>query len=164
MIVDRSTRLTHRLAWEVAHSPIPEGMVVMHICDNPACCNLEHLKLGTRAENNRDRLKKGRGPGSPSARSRAQPAMGEERIVGSEGPKSATDRQSGGSFFSRIRRAEIRRDPQRQGNGRTPSRQGPLNREHNRANDKRGDEIGTNSEMPEVVGLSEHETLPQRNA
>ncbi len=64
MIVDRSTRLTHRLAWEVAHSPIPEGMVVMHICDNPACCNPEHLKLGTRAENNRDRLKKGRGPGA----------------------------------------------------------------------------------------------------
>jgi hypothetical protein len=57
-------RVAHRVAWEVANGPIPEGMIVMHTCDNPACCNPEHLQLGTHAENTRDRIKKGRGPGA----------------------------------------------------------------------------------------------------
>jgi hypothetical protein len=50
----------HRWAWEQAHGPIPAGLVVMHICDNPPCINIEHLQLGTVAENNADRSRKGR--------------------------------------------------------------------------------------------------------
>jgi hypothetical protein len=57
-------RLVHRVAWEAVHGTIPGGMILMHICDNRRCCNPEHLKLGTRAENNRDRVKKGRGNGA----------------------------------------------------------------------------------------------------
>jgi hypothetical protein len=57
-------RLVHRVAWEAVHGTIPEGMILMHICDNRRCCNPEHLKLGTRAENNRDRVEKGRGNGA----------------------------------------------------------------------------------------------------
>jgi hypothetical protein len=53
-------RLAHRMVWESQHGPIPEGMVVMHLCDNPPCCEPTHLKLGTRAENNADRDRKGR--------------------------------------------------------------------------------------------------------
>jgi HNH endonuclease len=53
-------RLAHRVAWESHHGPIPDGMVVMHLCDNPPCCEPTHLKLGTRAENNADRDRKGR--------------------------------------------------------------------------------------------------------
>lgn len=65
LMINRSKRVpAHRAAWEATHGPIPEGMVVMHTCDNPPCCNPEHLKLGTRAENNRDRFKKGRGKGA----------------------------------------------------------------------------------------------------
>lgn len=50
----------HRVAWEDAHGPIPAGLVVMHICDNPPCIRVDHLRLGTVADNNRDRKDKGR--------------------------------------------------------------------------------------------------------
>lgn len=51
---------THRAAWELTHGPIPEGMVVCHACDNPPCCNPNHLFLGTLAANNADCTAKGR--------------------------------------------------------------------------------------------------------
>ena len=50
----------HRVTYEKAHGTIPSGLVVMHSCDNPACYNLQHLSLGTRADNNKDRDTKGR--------------------------------------------------------------------------------------------------------
>jgi hypothetical protein len=56
----RRCMLVHRAAWEHVHGPIPAGMVVMHRCDNPPCCDVEHLQLGTVAENNRDAWAKGR--------------------------------------------------------------------------------------------------------
>ena len=47
-----STLLMHRVAWEAHNAePIPEGMVLMHTCDNPACFNPEHLVLGTQKDN-----------------------------------------------------------------------------------------------------------------
>lgn len=52
---------SHRVAYEIAHGSIPQGMVVMHTCDNPSCCNPAHLRVGTTADNNRDRSLKGRG-------------------------------------------------------------------------------------------------------
>lgn len=51
---------SHRLAWELTYGPIPDGMVVMHECDNPRCCNINHLRLGTHQENMADRDAKGR--------------------------------------------------------------------------------------------------------
>ncbi len=50
----------HRFSWELHNGPIPEGMIVMHICDNPPCVRPDHLKLGTLKENSQDAIAKGR--------------------------------------------------------------------------------------------------------
>lgn len=45
------SRLAHRHAWERENGPIPEGMHVDHICHNPACVKVPHLRLATFATN-----------------------------------------------------------------------------------------------------------------
>lgn len=52
----------HRLAWVLTHGSIPDGMWVLHRCDNPPCVRPDHLFLGDSQDNVDDMRAKGRGP------------------------------------------------------------------------------------------------------
>lgn len=58
--VDGRGRLAHRVAWELERGPIPEGLNVLHRCDNPPCVRPDHLFLGTQADNMADMTEKKR--------------------------------------------------------------------------------------------------------
>lgn len=55
----KTTRVT-RLVWTLLRGPIPDGLQVLHRCDNPPCANVNHFFLGTDADNHADCVSKGR--------------------------------------------------------------------------------------------------------
>jgi hypothetical protein len=65
----------HRLAWIIARGEIPEGMSVLHHCDNKPCANDGHLFLGTAKDNHDDMRSKQRASNPP-------------RCVGSQHPEA----------------------------------------------------------------------------
>lgn len=51
----------HIIAWEIENGKqVPDDLFVLHSCDFPACCNPRHLRIGTAADNARDRNERGR--------------------------------------------------------------------------------------------------------
>jgi hypothetical protein len=60
------TWLAHRFAWTQENGPIPDGLHVLHKCDNRKCIKVEHLFLGTRFDNMKDMIAKGRHRTNPN--------------------------------------------------------------------------------------------------
>lgn len=58
----------HRVAWELLYGEIPEGMLVLHKCDNKCCVRPGHLYIGTQKDNVRDIFDRNRMPGKHKRR------------------------------------------------------------------------------------------------
>lgn len=56
----------HRLVYALYNGPIPPGLIILHLCDNPPCCNPAHLSCGTHRDNILDAYSKGRAKGFAS--------------------------------------------------------------------------------------------------
>jgi hypothetical protein len=50
----------HRVSWELANGPIPDGQFILHSCDTPRCVNPAHLRLGNHKDNMEDAQARGR--------------------------------------------------------------------------------------------------------
>lgn len=80
--------LAHRVSWEIHFGPVPDGMCVLHRCDNPPCVRPDHLFLGDRADNAADSAAKGRtrsGESNHNAKlSSSSVALIRSRVAGGE--------------------------------------------------------------------------------
>lgn len=55
----RTRILAHKVAFEDAYGPVPDGMIIRHRCDNKACVRWSHLTYGTYSQNAYDAVKRG---------------------------------------------------------------------------------------------------------
>lgn len=69
----------HRYAYTLEYGSIPDGVILLHICDNPACVRSDHLRPGTNADNTADMISKGRAPRPRGGKRRGNNAFTDEQ-------------------------------------------------------------------------------------
>jgi len=62
IVINQRTLCAHRIAFELANGPIGDDAFVLHNCDNPACVNPAHMRLGTHEDNMHDKIVRSRVP------------------------------------------------------------------------------------------------------
>ena len=77
--------LAHRAMYEVHNNKIPKGLVIRHSCDNPKCCNPNHLIVGSHKENMKDMVdRKRQAKGINNGRSKITPEIVNEIRMSSD--------------------------------------------------------------------------------
>lgn len=71
----------HRVAYEITSGPPPAGAMILHCCDNPCCCNPQHLRIGSHQENMAEMRLKGRRRGKSAKGEAVKLAKLTERAV-----------------------------------------------------------------------------------
>ncbi|MES2789991.1 MAG: HNH endonuclease [Planctomycetota bacterium] len=86
--VNGVVKQAHRVAYTLYHGEIPNGLVLLHSCDNQLCVNPDHLTPGKQLDNVQDMLAKGRATPFASPRSPIPPQQVAEMRQAKAGGKS----------------------------------------------------------------------------
>lgn len=70
--------MAHRVAYQLQTGKNIDGLIAMHICDNPICCNPNHIALGTHADNQKDKFNKDR---QAKGETNGQSILNEEQVI-----------------------------------------------------------------------------------
>ncbi|XSS45952.1 HNH endonuclease [Propionibacteriaceae bacterium Y2011] len=90
-LAGRTWAIASRVAYEAWVGPIPDGLCVLHRCDNPPCVNPGHLFLGTRTDNSVDKVTKRRAPNGERMRHKLTDVqVAEIRTLHESGSSQAT--------------------------------------------------------------------------
>ncbi len=99
--------IAHRWIWIYFNGIIPKEKMVCHRCDNPKCCRLGHLFIGTAKENSQDRKAKGRNANQSPFLVKKSPLTSENiafiRLSESTGRELSKEFKVAESTISRIR-------------------------------------------------------------
>lgn len=103
---DQRSVLAHRYAWERANGEIPKGAHIDHVCHNPGCVKVDHLRIVTAAQNARHR--KGANAGRALPRNVYRAGHGKYRIVVTKSGEQYVERGFSTPEDAAARASEIR--------------------------------------------------------